>query len=62
VYRLTQKDSSLQGAALAAAGIETVAGEYAEKIQVAGGVSLEEKYRRWKGWFDELLAKSVSNR
>lgn len=61
VYRLKQKDSSLQGAALAAAGVETAARGEVEKIRVASGGLLVEKYQRWKGWFDELLVKQASD-
>lgn len=58
VLRLKQKDSSLQGAALAAAGMETAIHGEAEIIQVASGKRLlVEKYLRWKEWFDALLVK-----
>lgn len=55
VFRLRQNESSLQGAAMLAAGIDCH--RNAEKIS-PGCVSvvLTEKYRRWKVWLDELLA------
>jgi len=55
VYRLQQKDASLHGAGLLAAGmINTVRNE--ELIVIAnGGSHLLEKYQRWKVWFDDLL-------
>lgn len=58
VLWLKQKDSSLRGAALAAAGMESADCCETEKIQVSGVAALlPEKYRRWKEWFDALLAK-----
>lgn len=58
VFRLQQKDSSLLGAALAAAGMENVFSGDMELIQAASGRSdLLDKYARWKTWFDGLLAK-----
>ncbi|HMC13681.1 MAG TPA: FGGY family carbohydrate kinase [Gallionellaceae bacterium] len=56
VYRLKQKDASLQGAALLAAGMAVAPRIDAEKIQVTrNDQALPEKFRRWKGWFDSLL-------
>jgi glycerol kinase len=58
VLRLEQKDSSLHGAALAAAGMESAQRSGAVKIQLErNDHALEEKYRRWKDWFDALLAE-----
>ena len=55
-YRLRQKDSSLQGAALLAAGMTSTSSCGAEKIELAqNNPSLPEKYRRWKDWLDGLL-------
>jgi glycerol kinase len=57
VYRLQQRDSSLLGAALLAAGMPLAAPRDSEQIIVADGAPrLPEKYRRWKDWFDALLA------
>ena len=59
VYLQRQKESSLQGAALLAAGM--VSPRYdgnraAEKMEITrNDQSLPEKYRRWKDWFDGLL-------
>ncbi|MBI5437293.1 MAG: carbohydrate kinase [Nitrosomonadales bacterium] len=56
VYRLSQAESSLQGAALLAAGMAPASHREAERIPAAGGAhALPEKYRRWKEWFDVLL-------
>lgn len=54
VHLLQQKESSLQGAALLAAGLAPASHRAAEKIE-AGDSPLPEKYRRWQGWFDSLL-------
>lgn len=59
IYRLPQKDSSLQGAALLAAGMASSVKCTAEKIETArSDGALPEKYRRWKDWFDTLLNPS----
>lgn len=56
VYRLLQKESSLQGAALLAAGMAPACHREAEKVAVVRtDNSLPEKYLRWKDWFDALL-------
>ena len=56
VYRLRQKDSSLQGAALLAAGMASICHRKAEKIEIThNNQSLPEKYRHWKNWFNDLL-------
>jgi glycerol kinase len=58
VYRLEQKDASLCGAAMLAAGMEPACHGAKEKIQPPPDtVSLQEKYRRWKDWLDGLLAE-----
>lgn len=56
VYRLPQKDSSLQGAALLASGILPTSHREAEKIKIIrNDQALTEKYRLWKQWFDGVL-------
>ncbi len=56
VYRLAQAESSLQGAALLAAGMAPAFHREAEKISSAQKAqALPEKYQRWKEWFDALL-------
>ncbi|MFZ2303151.1 MAG: FGGY family carbohydrate kinase, partial [Gallionella sp.] len=56
VYLLSQAETSLQGAALLAAGMAPASHREAEKIPVARDSQMQpEKYRRWKEWFDELL-------
>ncbi len=56
VYRLSQAESSLQGAALLAAGMAPAFHREAEKISVAHGTqALPVKYRLWKEWLDVLL-------
>ncbi len=56
VYRLKQKESSLQGAALLASGMPPGDPEV-EKIAVAADTRrLLHKYARWKAWLDHLLS------
>ena len=56
VHRLRQKDSSLQGAALLAAKMAPAYRKEEGRIPVAPNTkALSEKYRRWKGWLDDLL-------
>lgn len=56
-YRLEQKDASLCGAAMLAAGMEPACHGVKEKIQPPSNTApLQEKYRRWKDWLDGLLA------
>lgn len=56
VYRLWQRDASLCGTALLAAGMPIPANRDAARIITAGHATrLPEKYRRWKVWFDQQL-------
>ena len=56
-YRLQQSESSLQGAALLAAGMASAYHREATRVWIAGNaMALQEKYRRWKVWLDDLLA------
>ena len=56
VYRLTQGESSLQGAALLAAGMASACHREGIRVGIAGNAkALQEKYRHWKAWLDELL-------
>ena len=56
VVRLQQKDSSLQGAALLAAGMMPAFHREQSKIAITThNPGLPEKYRRWKSWFDSML-------
>ena len=56
VYRLTQGESSLQGAALLAAGLASACDRVAVKVELGGLTgALPEKYKRWKVWLDDLL-------
>ena len=55
VYRLQQSESSLQGAALLAAGM--ACHREGTRVGIAGNAkALQEKYWRWKVWLDDLLA------
>jgi glycerol kinase len=55
VYRLRQSETSLQGAALLAAGM--ACHREGTRVGIAGNAkALQEKYRRWKVWLDDLLA------
>ena len=57
VYRLLQSETSLQGAALLAAGMAPASHRISKRIPVAGSThELRQKYRRWKIWLDNLLA------
>jgi glycerol kinase len=63
VYRLPQKDSSLHGAALFAAGIVSAPVKGAEKVEVTQqNPLLPEKFQRWKVWLDELLDHPLARR
>lgn len=56
-YRLQQSETSLQGAALLAAGIAPAGiGKGAGITAEGDGQALRKKYRRWKAWLDGLLA------
>ena len=56
VFRLQQKDSSLQGAALLAAEMAPACHREESRILMTHNAqSLPEKYRRWKDWFDSML-------
>lgn len=55
VFRLTQKEASMQGAAMLAADMKQVK-QTPEKIQIAfNNRNLSEKYFHWKRWLDNLL-------
>lgn len=56
VFRLQQRDASLQGAAMLAAGMTQVRQQDAERILSPDeNKALPEKYLRWKRWLDALL-------
>ncbi|MFZ5523857.1 MAG: FGGY family carbohydrate kinase [Pseudomonadota bacterium] len=56
IYLLRQSESSLQGAALLAAGMPQACCRDGEKLSAArDDNALSEKYRRWKDWLDALL-------
>ena len=57
VYCLHQNESSLQGAALLAAGMSPASRRKSERVSIAGNASaLLQKYRRWKVWIDDVLS------
>lgn len=57
VYRLGQAESSLRGAALLASGMAPTCNRVSERIESGGNAgALQEKYRHWKKWLDDLLA------
>jgi glycerol kinase len=57
VYRLPQSETSLQGAALLAAGMASACHREGIRVGTAGNArAMQEKYRRWKLWLDDLLA------
>jgi glycerol kinase len=56
VFKLMQKEASMQGAALLAAGNRQEISQDAVKVHLLDKNSkLPEKYLRWKQWFDGLL-------
>jgi glycerol kinase len=56
VFRLQQRDASLQGAAMLAAGTMQARQQDAERILfINENKALPEKYVRWKRWLDALL-------
>jgi glycerol kinase len=59
VYRLAQGESSLQGAAILAAGLAPAGDRVADKVNLHGELipKLPGKYRRWKQWLDDLLVR-----
>jgi len=58
VYRLIQGESSLQGAALLAAGMAPASHrEAARVLPESRDTALPEKYRRWNEWLDALLVQ-----
>ena len=60
VYRLQQRDASLQGAGMLAAGIKQQKNQQIEKIQLDTiNPALMEKYQRWKIWLVGLLGIDV---
>lgn len=60
VYRVRQRDASLRGAALLAAGMHGAANAETEQVIMAGRSSrLQKKYAQWKVWLDELLRSNA---
>jgi glycerol kinase len=56
VRHLQQKESSLQGAAMLAAGLKVKHHRAVKKIAIVSrNIALHEKYQRWKYWLDDLL-------
>ena len=56
IFRLQQRDASLQGAAMLAAGLIQLPQQQAVKIQIENtNKPLQQKYLHWKDWFDSLL-------
>lgn len=56
LYKLQQRDASLQGAAMLAAGMRLAAHTAVERVLIAHpNPSLRQKHLRWKDWLDSLL-------
>ncbi len=56
VSRLQQKEASLQGAAMLAAGLRVKQQQVGKRIAIVNrNIALLEKYQRWKNWLDNLL-------
>ncbi len=60
VYRLPQRDASVQGTAMLAAGMRRTNGGGELVVAAHGAPQLREKYRRWKNWLDGLLASRAA--
>ena len=61
VYHLMQGESSLRGTALLAAGMAPAYRREGTRVAISTNATvLREKYRRWKGWLDELMAQQRS--
>ena len=61
VFRLLQRDASMQGAAIIATGEKQVQQQKVDKIQAENiNQALPKKYLRWKHWLDGLLNSSES--
>lgn len=57
IFYLQQKETSLQGAALLAANLETEHARQIEEIEIQNrNDALPKKYRQWKRWLNTLLA------
>ena len=59
VHHLRQRESSLHGAALLAAGMEPASHRSSTRIAAAENAALRKKYSRWKSWLDELLSQAL---
>jgi glycerol kinase len=56
VHHLRQSESSLQGVALLAAGMEPASRRNSARIPATDNAALRNKYRGWKLWLDDLLS------
>jgi glycerol kinase len=59
VHHLRQRESSLHGAALLAAGMGPASHRNSARIQAAENASLRKKYHGWKLWLDDLLSRAL---
>lgn len=59
VHHLRQRESSLYGAALLAAGMEPAIHRNSARIKAAKSVPLQKKYQGWKLWLDDLLSQTL---
>ena len=60
IYHSQQKESSLQGAALLAAGNKTTLQQQVKEIKIEfKNNALSKKYSHWKNWLDEMLKIGV---
>ena len=58
VHHLRQRESSLHGAGLLAAGRAPASHRSSTRIAAAKNAALQKKYSRWKAWLDDLLSAS----
>ena len=56
VFRLQQRDASLQGAAILASGLKQSRHQDLLKVEIShSSQALQQKYLRWKVWIDDLV-------
>ncbi|MGB9093621.1 MAG: FGGY family carbohydrate kinase [Gallionella sp.] len=58
VHHLRQRESSLHGAALLAAGMEPASQRNSTRIAAAANTALRKKYQGWKLWLDDMLSQA----
>lgn len=63
VFYLSQKETSLQGAAILASGFKIIISRHTQQITIQKPNNvLIEKYRNWKAWLDDMLASNITQK